>query len=143
MNLSMKGVGKGVAYLLGFLLVLVAGVLGLERLAAERVEVVELHTVDAAGAPVTTRLWVVDDEGYPYLRVGADGSGWFARLQDNGEIELTRHGQRHRYATVQRPDKSARINELMAAKYTWGDGFIAMLVGSREGSIPIELHRVD
>lgn len=143
MNLSMKGVGKGVAYLLGFLLVLVAGILGLERLAAERVEVVELHTMDAEGAPVTTRLWVVDDAGYPYLRVGADGSGWFARLQDNGEVEVTRGGERHRYATVLRPEKSDRINQLMADKYTWGDAYIGWLVGSRAGSIPIELQRVD
>ena len=30
---------------------------------------------DAAGAVVTTRLWVVDHQGHQYLRVGADGSG--------------------------------------------------------------------
>lgn len=143
MNMSMKGVGRMLAYLLGILLVLAGGIIGLERVASERVEVVELHTLDAAGAPVTTRLWIVDDEGYPYLRVGSDGSGWFTRLQENGEIELTRNGQRQRYSTVQRPDKSAHINALMKRKYTWGDAFIAMLVGSRDGSIPIELHRVD
>lgn len=115
-------------------------ILGLERLAAERVEVVELHTTDAGGQPQTTRLWVVDDEGYQYLRVGADGSGWFARLTDNGRFELTRQGQRAAYTAVQRPDKSARINTLMQEKYTWGDAVIAVLVGSRDGSIPVELH---
>lgn len=115
-------------------------ILGLERLAAERVEVVELHTTDAAGQPQTTRLWVVDDEGFQYLRVGADGSGWFTRLIDNGQFQLTRQGQRAAYTAVQRPDKSARINQLMQEKYTWGDAVIAVLVGSRDGSIPVELH---
>jgi len=127
------------AGLVGVLALLVLGIMGLERLAAERVEVVELHTVDSAGEPVTTRLWVVDDAGYQYLRVGADGSGWYSRLQAMDSVELSRGAQRARYKPVPRPDKSVRINELMQAKYTWGDSVIATLVGSREGSIPIEL----
>lgn len=127
------------AGLLGVLVLLVGVLLGLERLAAERVEVVELHTVDAAGEPVTTRLWVVDDEGHQYLRVGGDGSGWFSRLQAMDTVELSRGGERGRYLPVLRPEKSARINDLMQAKYTWGDSYIAALVGSRDGSIPIEL----
>lgn len=124
---------------LGSLVLLVAVLVGVERLAAERVEVVELHTVDAAGDAVTTRLWVVDDDGYQYLRVGADGSGWFSRLKAMDAVELTRAGERAAYTTVLRPDKSERINDLMQSKYTWGDSFIAALVGSREGSIPVEL----
>ena len=128
-----------VAGLLGALVLLAGLLLGLQRLASERVEVVELHTVDAAGEPVTTRLWVVDDAGYQYLRVGGDGSGWFSRLQAMAVIELSRGGERERYQPVLRPEKSARINDLMQAKYTWGDSFIAALVGSRDGSIPIEL----
>ncbi|GAB5500866.1 MAG: hypothetical protein PsegKO_31770 [Pseudohongiellaceae bacterium] len=121
------------------LILLMVGIYILQRLASERVEVVELHTVDAAGEPVTTRLWVVDDGGYQYLRVGGDGSGWFSRLQAMPSVELSRDGQRARYEPVLRPDKSARINELMQAKYSWGDSVIAALVGSRDGSIPIEL----
>jgi hypothetical protein len=116
---------------------------GLQYIASERVEVVELLTVDEADEPVTTRLWVVDDAGFAYLRVGADGSGWFTRILANGEFRITRNDQSATYTAVQRPDKSMRINELMQAKYTWGDSFIAMLVGNREGSIPIELHAVN
>lgn len=127
----------------GGLSALLAGVILLERVAAERVEVVELHTVDTEGESVTTRLWVVDDEGYQYLRVGSDGSGWFSRLQENGEFELTRNAQRQRYRAVLREDKSGKINALMNEKYSWGDDVIAMLVGSREGSIPIELHALN
>ncbi len=116
---------------------------GLQMAASERVEVVELHTMDETGEAVTTRLWVVDDEGYSYLRVGGDGSGWFTRLQANGEFELTRDEQRLRYRAVLRHDKSERINALMQEKYTWGDSLIAALVGSRDGAIAIELHALN
>jgi hypothetical protein len=137
-----KIVMKGLAILLASMFALVLSLVILERVAAERVEVVELHTEDEAGEPVTTRLWVVDDEGYQYLRVGADGSGWFDRLRSNGEFELTRSGVRQSYRSVLRNDKSEKINDLMQVKYTWGDSFIAYLVGSREGSAPIELHPI-
>jgi hypothetical protein len=122
------------------LIVLVIALLGIERLAAERVEVVELHTLDENGENMTTRLWIVDDEGYQYLRVGADGSGWFSRITDNESIALTRNGQTATYTVETRPDKSERINALMQDKYTWGDTFIGIVVGSRDGSVPIELH---
>jgi len=112
----------------------------LQYVASERVEVVELHTVDEQGEEVTTRLWMVDDGGYQYLRVGADGSGWFSRIQANGEFDVTRNDRRYRYTAVLREDKSDRINDLMQTKYGWGDSLIGSLVGSREASIPIELH---
>lgn len=134
---------KIVYWLTGALFSLVILLFGLQILASERVEVVELHTIDEAGEPMTTRLWVVDDEGYAYLRVGADGSGWFSRIQANGEFGVTRNNNTLRYTSEQRPQKSDRINELMQAKYTWGDSLIGVLAGSRENSVPIELHAVD
>ena len=118
------------------LLLLVAG---LERMAAERVEVVELHTTDESREHQTTRLWIVDDEGFQYLRVGADGSGWFNRILSSNAVELTRNGETIRYRTVLREDKSNRINARMQAKYTWSDTNIGSLVGGRDDSIPIEL----
>lgn len=131
---------KTVYWILGTLLGLVVLFVGAEKAASERVEVVELHTLDEAGDEVITRLWVVDDEGHAYLRVGGDGSGWFTRLQANGEFGITRSGDYGRYTAVLRRDKSERINTLMLEKYTWGDDLIAMMVGSRDGAIPIELH---
>ena len=114
-----------------------------QTLASERVEVVQLHTLDDTGEVVTTRLWVMDHEGYQYLRVGADGSGWYSRIQAHDKIELTRDDSTKTYTTKNRPDKSQLINELMQEKYTWGDTFFATLFGSRDGSIPIELHEVE
>ncbi|MEX0965130.1 MAG: hypothetical protein WDZ52_13930 [Pseudohongiellaceae bacterium] len=113
-----------------------------QTLASERVEVVELYTLDEAGQTQTTRLWVMDDEGHQYLRVGADGSGWFSRILHNGQVGMQRNGETEIYTVVQRPDKSEKINEMMREKYSWGDSFFAFVLGSREGSIPLELHPV-
>ena len=134
---------KTIFWILGIIIGLALAFVGLQLSASERVEVVELHTIDDADEPVTTRLWVVDDEGYQYLRVGGDGSSWFSRLQANGVFQVTRNSDTANYTAVLREDKSNRINELMQEKYTWGDTVIGYMVGSREGSIPVELHRID
>jgi len=131
---------KYLKWAIGVLFVIILLPVAVIQVASERIEVVELHTIDEAGKPVTTRLWVVDDEDFQYLRVGADGSGWFSRIEANGDFEVTRSGVREIYTTVLRQDKSDLMNELMRAKYTWGDSVIGMLTGSREGSVPIELH---
>lgn len=131
----MKYIGWGFA---GLLIVALCFA-GLERLAAERVEVIEIHASDENGEVVTTRLWVVDYEGGMYLRVGADGSGWYSRLQANPAIEMTRGGETKSYIASSKPEHSAVINQLMQEKYTWGDTFIGNIVGGREGSIPILL----
>lgn len=131
---------KTLYWIAGLIFGLVILLFGMQWAASERVEVVELHTTDEAGEAVTTRLWMVDDDGFQYLRVGADGSGWFSRLQANGEFQMTRAGNTATYTAVLRPDKSELINQLMQEKYTWGDSMIAVLAGNRDGSIPVELH---
>ena len=133
---------KKIYWALGILAVLLASFGILERFAAERVEVVELHTLDRTGQEVVTRLWVVDDEGLQYLRVGAGGSGWFDRLQASEVFGLTRNGVTRQFTSELREDKQRRINSLMRIKYTWGDVFFATFFGGREGSIPVELHPV-
>ena len=135
----MKFVYWGLGTLFGLVLI----VFGLQIVASERVEVVELTTTDLEGEEVITHLWIVDDEGYQYLRVGADGSGWYSRIQENGEIRLTRGGSTLSYTITPREEKSDQVNQLMQEKYTWGDTLIGYLAGSREGSIPLELHPVD
>ena len=121
------------------LLIVGAAFAGLERLAAERIEVVELIAANDAGEKQITRLWVVDDEGLAYLRVGADGSGWYDRILMNDSVEVVRDGVTAQYRVQARPEKSERINELMQQKYTWGDRLIGQMLGGREGSIPLEL----
>lgn len=131
---------KILRWILGSVVGLVVLIFVLQFVASERVEVIELHTLDEQGEEVTTRLWVVDDDGYQYLRVGADGSGWFNRIEASDEFEVTRNNRRYKHTAILREDKSDRINELMQAKYGWSDSLIGTLAGSRENSIPIELH---
>jgi len=134
---------KTVYWLAGILLGLAFILVGIPQIASERVEVVDLHTTDVDGEAVNTRLWIVDDGGYQYLRVGADGSGWFSQLQANGEFQVTRNGTTASYTAVLREDKADTINQLMQTKYTWGDSVMATMIGGREGAIPVELHPSD
>ena len=138
----MKLLVKITAWTLGSLVGLVVLLLIVQTLASERIEVVELHTLDENGETVTTRVWVADHDGYQYLRVGGDGSGWFTRLQASKTVQVTRGDTTKTYETKTRTDKSELINDLMQKKYTWGDTFFATMFGGRVGSIPIELHEV-
>ncbi len=136
----MNKLAKTGLYSLGGIVILLLVLLGATQLASERVEVVELHTVDDSGQSLVTRLWLVDDEGFQYLRAGSPGSGWYGRIKASTEIELTRNGETRRYTTVDRPDKREHINQLMKEKYTWGDDFMSAVAGSRNGATPVELH---
>ena len=69
--------------------ILFAGVMALQIVASERVEVVEVKTLDHKGEVATTRLWIIDHEGKQYLRAGAD-SGWYLRMKADPNITMTR-----------------------------------------------------
>ena len=109
----------------------------LQWLASERVEVVELHTTSDTGESKITRLWVVDHEGYGYLRAG-EGSGWYTRLQSRPEIVLERNGKLTDYLAVANRHKSKTINRLMKEKYGWGDDFFELIM-DRSDAIAVEL----
>ncbi len=130
---------RWIAGIVGVLVAVAVLVFGLQVLASETGEVVVLTAADEAGAPVQTRLWVVDHAGRQYLRVGADGSGWYSRITARPEIAVERQGIVADYLAVPEPESSAEINALMQAKYGWRDSLIAVLVGGRDGSIPIRL----
>ena len=115
---------KILRWVLGSVAGLVVLLFVLQIVASERVEVVELHTLDEQGEEVTTRLWIVDDAGYQYLRAGADGSGWLSRIQANGEFEVTRNDRRYKYTAVLREDKSERINELIELKSSSSETYL-------------------
>lgn len=132
----MKRLYWGAGVLIGVLLL----GLGVVQIASERVEVVEVQTLDAQGEPAITRLWVVDDEGVQYLRSGNGASVWLQRIEENESFEVTRNGQTVVYSARLRHDKRDHINALMRQKYTWGDIVIGLMTGSRDAAIPVELH---
>lgn len=111
---------------------------GLQVVASERVEVVQLHTINEAGEEVVTRLWVVDYDGHAYLRGDTD-SEWFKRLQSSSTSTLTRGEQTGGFTHTVKNENIDTINELMREKYTWGDRVIEMAVGGRAASNAIEL----
>ena len=128
---------KVLAWIVGIVLATSALFGALQWLASERVEVVQLHSKNEQGEVVTTRLWVVDHEGFGYLRAGED-SGWYARLIKNPNISLERNGKSSDYRATPNRDKTDIVNSLMNDKYTWGDDFFGLLM-DRSSSIPIEL----
>jgi len=120
-------------------LVLVVLLLGaIEMVAAESGEVVVLRTVDAAGAPHETRLWIVDDDGRAWLRAGSEQARWYQLLRERPEVEVVRGDQVLVVRARPEPDARARINELMRAKYGWADVYIGALF-DRSDAIPIRL----
>ncbi len=119
---------KKLLWIPGVLLALAVGFGLLQYAASERVEVVLLHTLNEQGGQVTTRLWVVDHEGHPWLR-GDAGSGWFARLRANDRVSLTRNGNTTSYSYRIRNENLATIHQLMREKYTWGDQLVSLMAG--------------
>ena len=129
---------KYILWLVGIVLGLALTIGGLQIAASERVEVVQLHTVDETGEEVVTRLWVVDHDGHAYLR-GETDSGWFKRIQSSDKVTLTRGEQTGDFTHALKNENIDTINELMREKYTWGDRFIEIALGSRAESNAIEL----
>ena len=129
---------KYILWLVGIVLGLALALGGLQIAASERVEVVQLHTIDETGEQVVTRLWVVDHDGHAYLR-GETDSGWFKRVQSADRITLTRGEETGGFTHTLKNENSDTINQLMREKYTWGDQFIEIALGSRAESNAIEL----
>lgn len=129
---------KYILWLVGIVLGLALAFGGLQYVASERIEVVQLHTVDETGEDVVTRLWVVDHDGHAYLR-GETDSAWFKRLQSSDTITLTRGEQTGDFSYTLKNENIDTINELMREKYTWGDQFIELALGTRAESNAIEL----
>jgi hypothetical protein len=114
--------------------------LGVVQFASERIEVVEMHTLDEQGELMSTRLWIVDDDELQYLRSNNGTSLWFRRIQENPSFEVTRNGTTVVYTAELRREKRDRINALMHEKYTWGDSLISTITGAQDAAIPVELH---
>lgn len=125
-------VGLGVVLAIPMLLFITQGI------ASESGEVVVLRTTDDAGGIRETRLWVVDDEGASWLRAGSAAAGWYRELAARPEVEVVRGHETLAVRGVTEPERQARVNDLMRAKYGWADSYISWLFG-RDDSVPIRL----
>lgn len=103
-------------------------------------EVVTLRTREGA-KEVETRLWVVDDGGFQYLRAGNPGSGWLQRIELDPNVVVERNGVATRYRgvpVIDDPAQPARIHERMREKYGFADRIVSVL-GDRSLSVAVRL----
>jgi hypothetical protein len=143
---------------IGRVLLWVAGILLLiavaTYVAGERTEVVSLRSVDEAGVSHETKLWVVDLDGTPWVRVARPQRNWFERIKEHPEVELVRQGVAtpHRALEISDPETRARVDQAFREKYglvDWWYGLLLrhdprpvrldpMVAGPREAMRPIE-----
>ena len=122
------------------LVVLVVGFFGLVLVASELGgEVIILHTQTANGEK-RTRLWVVDDAGFAWVRAGMSGSGWLARIERNPIVLVERGGRliRYRAVPVRQPQIRDRIHALMREKYGFADRLVSLIRDPAQ-SVPVRL----
>ena len=130
---------KLVRILGGVLLVLLL-LIGAYFVMAESGEVVVLETRDAAGAH-RTRVWVVDDGGFAWLRTGDPKSPWLTRLRANPEVAVERAGASREYLATPVDDAATRdrINALTLEKYGLAEEILRSLMMDTSGVTPIRL----
>jgi hypothetical protein len=110
-------------------------------LAGERTEVAVLRTYEVDGTPKDTKMWVVDHDGKPYVRVGRPGRGWGERLKANPKVELTRGGAESSPRTaviVADPDTVHAVELEFRRKYGWVDWWFGMVVRRNPDTVRLD-----
>jgi hypothetical protein len=109
-------------------------------LAGERTEVAVLRTYEADGTPRDTKMWVVDYEGRPYVRVGRPGRGWGERLKANPKAELTRAGVTSPRVAVTISDDTTRVSveRAFADKYGWVDAWYGVVIRKNPDTVRLD-----
>ncbi len=142
---SLAGIGFGLAPRLTARRVALGTSVGLvvvgmaTYVAGEQIEVVVLRTKDDAGAVHETKMWCVDHDGAPWVRVANAERQWYRRLLTHPDVELVRGGATS--ARVARPDPSPptrlAVDQAFAARYGLVDFWYGAIL--RRGPIPIRL----
>jgi hypothetical protein len=101
-------------------------------------EVVTLYTRDASGSETGTSLWIVDHEGFQYLRAGDRTAGWFERVRREPQVRVERNGKAASYQALPSPDLTRKIDELMAEKYGLADRIVSV-IRDPESSMAVRL----
>jgi hypothetical protein len=142
---SLAGIGRalGPAMPLGRVVLVTVGILLLLALATflagERTEVVVLRTQDDAGKPFETKMWIVDHQGAPWVRVANAERHWYRRVLAHPSVELVRGGRPTSYVAHPEPSQDVRlaVDAAFAAKYGFTDAWYGALL--RRDAIPVRL----
>jgi hypothetical protein len=132
-------------FVTGALVVLVVAFVGSIFLVSEIAgEVVTVHTAEPDGGTRSTRLWIVDDDGYAWLRAGLGRVPWVDQAAAAGHLTMLRNEEEARYRVVllDDPETRDRVHALMREKYGLFDGYID-LIRDGSGSTAVRLERVD
>lgn len=144
-SLSLAGIGLGMAPQLTARRLALRTIVALvlvgfaTYLAGEQTEVVMLRTTDAGGAVHETKMWCVDHEGSPWVRVANAERHWYQRLVAHPEVELVRQGTataRVAHPAAAPPTRLA-VDGAFAEKYGLIDFWYGAIL--RRGAIPIRL----
>jgi len=107
--------------------------------AGEQTEVVVIRTLDGDGTTHDTKVWAVDHDGVPWVRVANPERSWFQRLSRNPRAVLIRGGVER--PVIARPQDSgetrAIIDQRFREKYGVVDGWYGVLL--RRDPIPVRL----
>jgi hypothetical protein len=107
--------------------------------AGEQRETVVIRTLDGDGTPYDTKVWVVDHDGVPWVRVANPERFWFQRLSRNPRVELIRGGVAQPVTASPQETAEARaiIDERFREKYGAVDWWYGVLL--RRNPVPVRL----
>jgi Uncharacterized protein conserved in bacteria (DUF2255) len=121
------------------ILVVLAGVAAATYVAGEQTEVVVIRTRDGDGATHETKVWAVDHDGVPWVRVANPQRLWYQRLSGDPHAVLIRRGVEQ--AVIARPQDSdemrAVLDQRFREKYGIVDWWYGVLL--RRHAIPVRL----
>jgi hypothetical protein len=103
-------------------------------------EVIVLHTQDAGGTTVETRLWIVDDGEHAWIH-GNRNSVWMRNLQVNPIVKVERGGESQQYRAVPVPGPHQNIHKLLREKYGIADWWVRF-ISNDEDAVPVRLARL-
>jgi hypothetical protein len=105
----------------------------------EQTEVAVLRTSERDGRRYETKLWVVDYESDPWVRVANPERRWYRRLLEDPSVELVRNGQPKRYRAEPQPtpEVGAALDAAFREKYGLVDWWYGLLL--RRDAIPVKL----
>ena len=92
-------------------------------------EIVTLTTIESDGSELATRLWIVDDGGFSWLRSGMPDTRWLRQIESIPDVVVERGDKAVRLRAVPVRDAKVRdrIHSLMRDKYGWADRWVSLI----------------
>ena len=133
----MRALRRALTVIVGLVVILVGGIYALSEFGRE---VVTLRTTNTAGEEHSTRLWIVEESGFAWLRVGQPGARWHRDLLARPVVEVVRGGetQTYRAVPVETPEARQSINQRVAEKYGLAETVISWM-HDESAVVPIRL----